>query len=254
MNQVVYPIIPATVRAYRFNFPSTTRYYLQDIGITKLTNNTFRISVAGFKRDPFNPTQTMAWYGYVPGLSTTINMENNDYFETGEHFEHYKIRSQQLNDYTGGYFQSIDGMGALFGTPLTLADDCDDRYQSDYTELESIPWSMFFLQQGGTPLPLYIFGELIPYTIDFEKECPPFKGSYPTPELVMPIEEESEITTFYDHITVKDTPMSTNYQIFSIHGQLLQTGTTNPDISTVNISKGIYILRLENGKAFKFVK
>jgi len=37
-------------------------------------------------------------------------------------------------------------------------------------------------------------------------------------------------------------------------GQLLQFGTTNPDISTAQLSKGMYILRLENGKVYKFVK
>jgi hypothetical protein len=71
----------------------------------------------------------------------------------------------------------------------------------------------------------------------------------------MPLHEiESEITTFYNRITVKDTPSGTNYQIYSVTGQLIQTGTTTPDISTALLSKGMYILRLENGKAFKFVK
>ena len=35
---------------------------------------------------------------------------------------------------------------------------------------------------------------------------------------------------------------------------LLQTGANGHDISTVQLSKGIYILRLENGKVVKFVK
>ena len=47
---------------------------------------------------------------------------------------------------------------------------------------------------------------------------------------------------------------NTNYQIYSVIGQLIQTGTTAPDISTAQLGKGVYILRLENGKTFKFVK
>ena len=47
---------------------------------------------------------------------------------------------------------------------------------------------------------------------------------------------------------------NTHYQIYTITGQLIQTGTANPNISTAQLSKGIYILRLENGKAFKFLK
>ena len=53
---------------------------------------------------------------------------------------------------------------------------------------------------------------------------------------------------------IKDIPQNTHYQIYTITGQLIQAGATNPDISTAQLSKGIYILRLENGKAFKFVK
>jgi len=45
-----------------------------------------------------------------------------------------------------------------------------------------------------------------------------------------------------------------NSQIYSITGQLVQTGTTNPEISTAQLTKGMYILRLENKKAIKFVK
>jgi len=85
-------------------------------------------------------------------------------------------------------------------------------------------------------------------------KCEPFKGEDPAPELIKPFEDEGEITTYYDRITVKDTPTNTHYQIYTITGQLIQTGTTNPDIFTAELSKGIYILRLENGKAFKFVK
>jgi len=72
--------------------------------------------------------------------------------------------------------------------------------------------------------------------------------------MIIVAEDKSEVTTYYDRITVKDTPTNTNYQIYNTIGQLIQTGTTTPDISTANLSNGIYILRFENGKAFKFVK
>jgi len=55
-------------------------------------------------------------------------------------------------------------------------------------------------------------------------------------------------------VSAKEIPTNTNYQIYSVTGQLIQAGATTPDISTAQLSKGIYILRLENGKAFKFVK
>jgi len=84
--------------------------------------------------------------------------------------------------------------------------------------------------------------------------CTPFKVAEPAPELLMPTEQESEIITSHDRITVKDISMNIHYQIYSATGQLLQTGITTSDISTAQFSKGLYILRLENGKAYKFVK
>ena len=80
------------------------------------------------------------------------------------------------------------------------------------------------------------------------------KGGDPTPELVIPAETETEITAFPDRITIKDAPANTKYQIYNTIGQLIQTGATNPDISTANLNKGVYILRLENGKTVKFVR
>jgi len=47
---------------------------------------------------------------------------------------------------------------------------------------------------------------------------------------------------------------STNYQIYNVFGQLMQYGTTTSGISTAQLPQGVYILRLENGKSFKFVK
>jgi predicted transcriptional regulator len=53
---------------------------------------------------------------------------------------------------------------------------------------------------------------------------------------------------------LKNISSNTFYQIYNVTGQLVQSGTTNPDISTVKLCKGMYILRLESGKAYKFVK
>jgi hypothetical protein len=92
-----------------------------------------------------------------------------------------------------------------------------------------------------------------PFPMDYS-ECPPFKGGGNSEFAMLPPEKETEIIAFYNRIIVKEIPINTLYQIYSLTGQLIQTGTTNPDISTAQLSKGIYILRLENGKAFKFVK
>jgi len=53
---------------------------------------------------------------------------------------------------------------------------------------------------------------------------------------------------------IKDIPQNTHYQIYTITGQLISSGVATSNISTAQLGKGIYILRLENGKAFKFVK
>ena len=260
LNPVNYPIMTATIRAYRFQFPSGSRYSVQDIATLQLTDATFRISVAGFAINLFSaPLQTRAWHGYMIGLSPTSIMQNNYYYNTSEQYEHYKIRYQKdpnspiYKEYTGGYFQSAFENCALFGTPLTLFDECDHLYQSSL-ELESISWGTFSSIQvnvPNTPQSLYSSTLLELLADDY---CGTFKGEALTPELVSPAEQEGEIITYYDHITIKDVPQNTNYQIYTITGQLIQTGFATPDISTAQLSKGIYILRLENGKAFKFVK
>jgi len=65
---------------------------------------------------------------------------------------------------------------------------------------------------------------------------------------------ENEIIAFSDHIILKNIEIKTNYQIYNVIGQLVQTGTVMSDISTAKLGKGVYILRLESGKTFKFVK
>jgi hypothetical protein len=252
LNPVTFLILPALVRAYRFNFQLTDTYYVQDIGAVRFTNNTFRISVAGFSRNLFiAPAHAVAWHGYITGLSTFNNMRSNSYHGVFGDFEHYKIRYKQGQDYTGGYCQKVNEMYALFATPLTLS-DCDND-SVNYPDSQTINWDTFSLLQSNTPYTPKNTYLVNSYSM-LSDSCPPFKGAEPAPELIMPTENGSEIITFYDRITVKDTPTNTHYQIYTITGQLLQTGATTPDISTVQLSKGIYILRLENGKTFKFMK
>ena len=257
LNPVTYPISPlALVPEYRYAFPVNNMYYVQDIDAIKLTGNSFRISVAGFCINPLSTLHITAWHGSVMGLSTTGSMLSNYYYEEGEIFEHYKIRYLQdlssifPKEYTGGSFQNIDKMCALFGTPLTPS-ECDHFY-TNYPGYQQIGFGNFSLHSENMSYSSSNPESSLIDFMDIEHECPVFKGG--APELTMPTHNESEIATFYDHITVQDIPENTSYQIYSVTGQLIQTGTATPDISTANLSKGIYILRLENGKVFKFVK
>jgi len=245
-----------TISAYRYGSPNLTYYFVQDIGIIKI-GNTARISVAGFKRG--TTVQTKAWHGHVDGLPN--NMTNNDYYgpiPIGK-YEHYKIRYQQISpsvykEYTGGYFEGTGEMGALFGSPLTSPDMCGDLYPIDFIDSHNLTWSTFLLT-SPIPAPTSYVSYLSDlYEMEFDYPCDILKGGDPAPELVMPVEDESEITTFYDRIIVRDVPTNTNYKIYNVVGQLVQTGITYPDISIAQLNKGIYILKLENGKAFKFVK
>jgi hypothetical protein len=253
LNPITYPIItPTQVTAYQFNFYSwaDNSFYVQDIGTIQDGNN-IRISVAGNAR---LSSGFRAWHAYAIGLSNNGTFINNFYGSGYDLYEHYKIRYQQGEEYTGGYYQENTTKRALFGTPLKSADDCDSHYTSDITILSPIDWSYFYL--GDIPVASHIYSLHGSYDDDFVAydECYPFKGGK-TPEFAMPLpENETDIINYYDRITVKDTPSDTKYQIYSMTGQLIQTGTTNPDISTEQLTKGIYFLRLENGKAFKFVK
>jgi len=238
-----------TTTTYHFNLPEGS-YFVQDIGTFQLTGNSFRISVAGFKREL---THTVAWHGYTVGLSTSSNMMNNDY--NGPfigNYEHYKIRYNGGNEHTGGYFEGDDRMCALFGTPLSAADFCDNIYPSKETKYQPIPWGLLPLLPGFLPQATYAsYGP----THDNMYHVPcSGKSDNSVPEMIMAAEDENEITIFYDYIIVKDTPTNISYQIYSITGQLLLTGVTTPNISTKQLNKGIYILRFENGKVLKFVK
>jgi hypothetical protein len=244
---------PVSTHKYIFNNTPDDKYFVQDIGMFPINDAVNpRFSVVGFSEKEFT---LKAWHGHVYGLSSNV-MTNNIYFSTGTVFQHYKIKVLPgQDDFTGGYYQGGWQRCALSGAPLTVAPNCDwidESLPPDNNEI------MFVATFGLTPNLITIrepdtFAEREP-NIPYYYVCTPFKGGAPAPEMIMAPEKESEITTFYDRITVKNTPANTNYQIFSIQGQLMQTGNTTSDISTAQLSRGIYILRLENGKAFKFVK
>ena len=252
LNPVTFPFISPmqTIVAYRFSRPNLTNnfLYVQDIGVIQLTANSFRISVAGNDR-----SGSSAWHGYVVGLSNTSIMTYNFYYRTPYHqYGHYKIRHNPNGEYTGGYYQDDVSTCALFGTPLTAA-FCDDIITSSTPNIDLLNWTSFNLMPVDTKIPVHITPFDFPEEMDAYYDCTPFKKGE-SPELATSPETESEIIAFPDRISLKDVPFNTNYQIYSVIGQLIQTGATTPDISTAQIGRGVYILRLENGKTFKFVK
>jgi len=253
--------IPPTfpIPAYRFYFGSEYNFYIQDIGMIPDKDVTKPlISVAGYMKENSGATWRQAWFGYMLGLSGSSIMYNNNYgAQSGnDQYEHYKIGFYNSVPYTGGKF-SENGfpLCALFGSPTRPADVCDNLFVSLMNYPFTCIWSQFYLVdvilEPAIETPV-IYNK---YELSYYADCMPFKGGDDDPEYSMlPPENESEITNFYDRITIKDTPSGTNYQIFSVTGQLIQTGTTNPDIPTAQLTKGMYILRLETGKAVKFVK
>ena len=264
LNPIPIPVLTSPIRAYRYgpilSFDKT-RFCVQDVGMFEVNDIANpRISVVGYiEHEPVPATQSIAWHAYVLGPSFNSTMRNNYYFGSAyEWYKHYKIkRTNPGNEYTGGDYQgSVEGNFsgcALFGTPLIYADQCDHPETFPVPSLEHRSFSSFNLLPNGisdqSPDNIINNGQPLVY-----EKCAPFKGGNAPEFSMQPPENETEITNFYDRITVKDAPNGTNYQIYSVTGQLIQTGTTNPDISTAQLSKGMYILRLETGKAFKFVK
>lgn len=249
------PTILVGVNGYSFQGTANTKYNVQDIGMFPITDaGNHHISVVGYIEDGTTLSK-MAWHGYVSVVSSpSSTMNTNSYYTANEDYMHYKIKGNiQGDDFTGGYHQNGWQMNALFGTPLTIAQTCDYR-TTNVTAMYGEPaWTTFsLLPKSFSESGYYTFDRYL-YTTDYYA-CTPFKGAEPAPELLMPTEQEIEIITSHDHITVKDISTNTHYQIYSATGQLLQTGFTTSDISTAQLSKGLYILRLENGKAFKFVK
>jgi len=257
----LYPVAfpqPTSITAYKFTFAPELKFYIQDVNIN--INNILRPSIllVGYMKENYPASWHQAWFGYVSRLTTTISMFCNNYGASSgdEEYEHYKIRFHNNIAYTGGKV-SEGGiqLSALFGNPLNYVDDCDNRFESLETSDESFP-VMTFDTEIIIPHPASMhLVHVDKYILPNYDDCLPFKGGDNEPEYSMLLpENETEITNFYDRITVKDTPFGTNYQIYSVTGQLIKTGATNPDIYTAQLSKGMYILRLETGKAFKFVK
>ena len=245
---------PLSGTSYHFNFGIFNRFYVQDI---ELFDDDSRISVAGYMTQSMlpPPSQPQAWYGEVAGLPPFIPMQNKNYNDPTNYHEHHKIKYHNNEIYTGGYFQGNNVMCALFGTPRVATLNCDNLYPSSSTN--STTYYPFVLPIGPIPFDLHPdheFDNPELFYPPYNDECLPFRGEGTAPEMAIGFENESEITTYYDRISVKDIPVNTNYQIYTVTGQLIQAGVTTPDISTAQLSKGFYILRLENGKAFKFVK
>jgi len=243
-----------SIREYPFIIASPPAICcVQDVRTIYENNNT-RISVAGYLQ---YGQMHQAWHGFVNGLSGGSMRINNFFGTIDDQYEYYKIRynhSSQDKEFIGGNYISNDATGVLFGTPLENPAPCDFTYYSLVPSPLTINSLTFNIYPALNPTEASNTQNHVPFELTYMDFCNPFKGGVSPEFSILPPENETEITNFYDRITVKDIPTGTNYQIFSITGQLIQTGTTNPDISTANLSKGMYILRLETGKVLKFVK
>ena len=252
--------IPPLINEYHYTFlQSHDKFYVQDI-CTPEMNALLRdgVSVVGYMIPGLYPSQHEAWYGSVNQISAIFPMRNKNYFRGGttSRYEHYKIKDASTYFstivYTGGYFQDEHLECVLFGTPMQIAKDCDIEYSSLNPALNHVIWDLFTISGPPHSQPENYDFISNPYPM-FYDHCSPFKGEE-APEMVIAAEDESEIIAFDDCIIVKDIPNNTNYQIYSVVGQLIQVGTTNPNISIAQLNKGIYILQLEGGKVFKFVR
>jgi hypothetical protein len=250
----------AAVVEYTFwdNNNKEARYVIQDIGIKNADDGYLAdptVSVAGFYiKDP-SSREHIAWHGLISSFSSMTNYYT--YFSGNRdlYYEYYKIRYNNRREYVGGYFSDIRTSCSLFARPVPFDSDCDYR-ESIESSAAKVRVSPFRLYRGEfKPLPIYLIPS-IEILLRIEESCGKFfdKEEDLMPELIMPVKEESVITTYNDCITVKDLQKNTGYEIFNITGQIVQTGTSNPDISIAKLNKGMYILRLENGEVFKFVK
>jgi hypothetical protein len=253
LSSVIFGSSSPIPSSYHFTLgPLANRYCVQDISTIE-NNNRIYIAVVGYKIPGFVPSPREAWHGYVDGLSATSSMRTNNYYGSNtDRYEHYKVKHHNGETYTGGFYQDSNYEGVLFGTPLKIAPNCDHLGDSPNSRTSYHPLPISVTSYPGSQHDWETFQSYAYPT--FSTDCLPFKGETPAPELVMPAENESEVTTFHDRITVKDIPMNTTYQIYNVVGQLISTGVTTPDISTASLNKGVYILRLETGKTFKFVK
>ncbi|MCL2042378.1 MAG: hypothetical protein FWG84_10150, partial [Bacteroidales bacterium] len=156
-------------------------------------------------------------------------MANNYYVGTDDdQYKHYKIKYNIYGTvYTGGYVQDNNSTGALFGTPFKNS-SCDNHDTTLVPKITTIPCFTFDFSQPSYSDPADYFSFYAPYPMS-HYECYPFKKGE-APEYAMPSpEDESDIIVFQDRIFLKDVPSNTNYQIYSVIGQLMQTGTTTSD-------------------------
>jgi len=247
LNPVTFPLLTGIpISIYRFTNPYYVSYSIQDIGAI-FENGDVGISVAGFRWQHTPPVMNHAWHGYVHGLFSTSSMRNNIYTGASEWYEHYKIRYDNGVTYTGGYYRGNNSTSALFATPLRGPDECDFIYWTSNSD-HSIGWFPFSISSfQHDDHDVYTFQSSL-VTMYYDDECGGLKRGEALDD------NEIEIIAFSDYITVKNIPTNTNYQIYNVVGQLVQAGTTTSDISTVQLGKGVYILRLESGKTLKFVK
>jgi len=141
-------------------------------------------------------------------------------------------------------------MAALFGSPLKAIDDCDIPYTSSIPTYPSIALYSFGISGQNVPQKNINFPFTTTHPMDYHYNCDILKRD----EAQFVSEDEIGIVTLSDLIKVTNLTATSDYQIYNVLGQLMQAGITSSDISTTQLPKGVYILRLENGKTFKFVK
>ena len=135
---------------YEFaNSPNET-YYLQDI-LTFEGDTDIDVSVVGYKINSSLAVHRHAWHGHVPGLVSSLNMDNNYYYTTigaaTDLYEHHKIRSSNGVVYSGGLLHTGYRGSVLFGTPRNIVDECDVQNSADKDSLDYQP---FYLPiEGG---------------------------------------------------------------------------------------------------------
>ena len=247
LSPVTFPLMSgSSINKYIFTIPNYVTLDIQDIG-TIYENGDVGISVAGIRNQHTLPLLNQAWHGYVHGLSLSSIMRNNHYTDAAAYYEHYKVRYYNGEAYTGGFYQKANSRCALFATPLRGPDYCNFIYYSQTSQGNETCYT-FNLTSSQHPYHPYDNFPASPKIMNYNDHCGDLKRSEAAED------GENEIIAFSDHIILKNIEIKTNYQIYNVIGQLVQTGTVMSDISTAKLGKGVYILRLESGKTFKLVK
>jgi len=246
--------ITPTITAYYYSFATTpdTRYCVRDIVMSETNDTPYpHVSVAGFMTHQPVSSPEWAWYGETR-LSALTPMDTKTYSRMGDGlYQHYKIKYYGNEVYTGGYFEDDEKKCALFATPGKIAKECEYTGQSGDPYNEPIHYFTFGLTSlNYSPHSIQPF---ISHSVNFlEEHCGGLKKGEAPEE--MRDDNDIGIIAFSDYIFVNNIKININYQIYNVIGQLVQTGTVMSDISTAKLGKGVYILRLESGKTFKFVK